>query len=89
MTHTVIFYIYKGDYLIFPSTLETQPGLFRAGENIWSVGKQQRGACRGWLLGPAVCVRGWAGGTWGEEGDQSRAVLFKHEVTDLHWAWMG
>lgn len=88
MSPTVICYIYKGNYLIFPST-GNSAGLFRAGESVWSIGRQPRGACRGWLPGAAVvCVRvGWRHRA--EERAQSRAVLSEHEVTDLQWAWMG
>lgn len=42
MNPAVICYIYKGEYLIFPST-GNLAGLFRAGENVWSVGREPRG----------------------------------------------
>lgn len=38
MNPTVICYIPKGDYLIFPAN---SAGHFRAGENVWSVGNRQ------------------------------------------------
>lgn len=66
MNSTVICYIYKGDYLIFP---ENSAGLFKAGENVWPGGKQPRGAGRGW------CVPGWAGGSWGREGSEQGSAL--------------